>query len=338
MNRCIELAALGVGQVSPNPMVGSVIVIDDKIVSEGFHARVGQSHAEVHAIGKVKGFLPLNLATLYVNLEPCTHLGKTPPCVDAIIDAKIRRVVVGMIDPSDKIAGRGVASLREKGIEVVVGVLKAECEELNRRFITFHNKKRPYIILKWAQTSDGFLARSDGTSKWISGEESRRLVHQWRTEEDAILVGTTTAVVDNPQLTVRHVKGRSPLRSVIDRSLKVPSSHNVYDSKAQTIIFTTRAATISKQVEHLAIDFNGNVVDQVLKVLYERNILSLIVEGGANTLSTFINQELWDEARIFTAPQSFGSGLKAPAIGNRLLSEVDVEADKLKIFHRESHA
>jgi diaminohydroxyphosphoribosylaminopyrimidine deaminase/5-amino-6-(5-phosphoribosylamino)uracil reductase len=337
MNRCLELAVLGVGQVSPNPMVGSVIVVDGKIIAEGYHARFGQAHAEVHAISKVKDVLPLNQSTLYVNLEPCTHLGKTPPCVDAIVAARIPKVVVGMIDPSDKVAGRGVAALREKGIDVTVGVLEAECLELNRRFVTYHAKKRPYIILKWAQTADGFLARSDGTSKWISGEESRKLVHQWRTEEDAILVGTTTAVLDNPQLTVRHVKGRSPLRSVIDRSLKVPRSHNVYDAKAQTIIFTSKPATISEQVEHVAIDFNGDVVGQILQILYERNILSLIVEGGANTLMSFIDRNLWDEARVFTAPHNFESGLKAPLIDRHLLREEDVEVDRLKIF-RESHA
>jgi len=336
MQRCLELAAQGAGHVSPNPMVGSVIVVDDKIIAEGYHERAGQAHAEVNAMAQVTDKNLLQRATLYVNLEPCSHSGKkTPPCVDAIIAAKIPRVVVGMIDPNDKVSGRGIAKLQESGIQATVGILETNCLDLNRRFISFHSTRLPYIILKWAQTSDGFIAHSDGTSKWISGPESRKLVHQWRADEDAILVGKQTALLDNPHLTVRHVKGHSPLRIIIDRLLEVPKSHFVYDNEAPTIIFNSEVDSSQGDTSLAKINFNANVPHQILEELFKRNVLSVIIEGGAFTLSSFLRQGLWNEARIFTSLERFGEGIKAPAINGSVVETRQIQSDQLQIIRKE---
>src|ERR1700712_465065 len=233
MQRCLELATLGLGAVSPNPMVGAVVVLDDKIIGEGYHQKYGEAHAEVNAINQVISRFPnsadlLKQATIYVSLEPCAHYGKTPPCADLIIKHQIPKVVVGCRDPFEQVNGKGIEKLQAAGVEVVLGILEAECKWLNRRFFTRIQKHRPYIILKWAQTADGFFAPADGTQLWITGQESRKLVHQWRGEEDAILVGTNTVAIDNPQLNVRYGSGKLPKRIVIDRELKLNKSLNIF--------------------------------------------------------------------------------------------------------------
>ena len=314
MNRCLELARQGEGLTVPNPMVGSVIVSEGKIIGEGFHREFGGPHAEVHAINSVKNKSLLERSTLYVNLEPCAHYGKTPPCSELIISCRIPHVVIGTTDPFAKVSGRGIEILKNAGIEVTVGVLERECLELNRRFFTFHNKKRPYIILKWAQTLDGFID-SDRTSDkptWISNELSRMLVHRQRTEEAAILIGTNTAIMDNPSLTVRAWSGRQPLRMAIDRQNRMPDILTLKDGKIPTIIFTESDIESRHNLEFVRLNFNSHIPKQILGFLYSRTIQSVIVEGGRQLLQSFIDDNLWDEAFIYTGTCRFGRGVKAP--------------------------
>jgi diaminohydroxyphosphoribosylaminopyrimidine deaminase / 5-amino-6-(5-phosphoribosylamino)uracil reductase len=319
MRRCLEIAGLGAGQVAPNPMVGCVIVHNDRIIGEGYHAQYGGPHAEVNAIRSVKRRELLTESTLYVNLEPCAHHGKTPPCADLIVEQKIPRVIIGTSDPFSEVSGKGIEILQRGGVQVEVEILNEDCRWLNRRFFTFHEKKRPYIILKWAQTLDGYidLIRDAGQSaqpNWISNSLARTLVHKTRTEEASILVGTNTVLKDNPSLTARDWAGQSPVRLVIDRENRLPKHLNVFDGSVRTLIFTHLQVNQLTGPECCRIDFEREVPGQILKELYERRILSVIIEGGAFTLQQFIDTGLWDEAHIYSGSKMFFGGIKAPII------------------------
>lgn len=340
MARCIELARLGAGEVAPNPMVGAVIVHGDVIIGEGFHRQYGGPHAEVNAINSVKDKSLLNESTIYVSLEPCAHFGKTPPCSDLIISHQIPHVVIGCVDPFAQVAGKGIARMVQAGIRVEVGILEKECLELNRRFFTFHQQKRPYVILKWAQTLDGFLDidRSQpefGQPTWISNELSRRLVHRQRTEEAAILIGTNTAFKDNPSLTVREWSGRQPLRLVIDRQNRLPATLHLKDGEVQTLIFTEHVSADQQNLEFVPLNFSQNILPQLLDVLFAREIQSVIVEGGRQLLQSFIDQDLWDEAHVYIGNTWFGRGVQAPNL-SRLPSENEMLHDtRLQVFYRQ---
>lgn len=327
MRRALEIALAGMGNVAPNPMVGAVIARENRILSEGFHANYGESHAERIAIenAKKKG-IDLKGSTLYVTLEPCAHKGKTPPCTEAIIEAGISRVCVATTDPNPQVAGKGIEILKNAGIAVELGLLEEEAKHINRRFFTFHTKKRPYIILKWAQTLDGFIdsnRQENEPPEWITNNECRRLVHKWRTQEMAILVGTNTAAKDNPQLNVRFWHGRNPLRVVLDRTLRVPPESNIFDGSSPTLIVagknqgaTTRADAVKSipNLELLLVDFMKGGERMLLQELYSKNITSLIVEGGTLLLNNFLKRDLWDEARIFFGNRLFKRGVQAPQI------------------------
>jgi diaminohydroxyphosphoribosylaminopyrimidine deaminase / 5-amino-6-(5-phosphoribosylamino)uracil reductase len=312
MHRCLELAAKGLGQTAPNPLVGSVIVHNEVIIGEGYHHKFGEAHAEVNAIASVKDQSLLSESTLYVNLEPCSHFGKTPPCADLIISKQIKRVVIGMQDPFAKVNGEGIKKLREAGIDVIVDVLKEECEELNKRFITFHTENRPYIILKWAQSFDGYMGR-EGENVRISNEESRMLNFQWRTEEDAVLVGSGTVIIDNPQLNVRDYPGRNPARIILDRSGRLSENLNIFDGSSRTIIVTTDKIKQYKNAEVIKVNAE-TFIEDTLKNLHQLQIQSVIVEGGKNILDLFIKHDLWDEARVFVGNNELYNGIPAPII------------------------
>jgi len=338
MRRCLELAELGIGTVSPNPMVGAVIILNGKVIGEGYHQKYGEAHAEVNAVNQVISKFDnyaelLKQATIYVSLEPCAHYGKTPPCADLIIKYQIPKVVVGCRDPFDQVNGKGIEKLQAAGVEILLGVLEAECKWLNRRFFTRIQKHRPYIILKWAQTADGFFAPANGSQFWITGTESRKLVHQWRGEEDAILVGTKTVTADNPQLNVRYGEGKSPKRVVIDRKLKLNKNLNIFDQSVDTLIFNEIETRIDGKNKYIALEDFGRYVPQyILYQLYMQDIQSVIIEGGAHTLNTFIEAGLWDEARIFTGTPNLNEGIKAPRINGIIEEEVLSETDRLTIL------
>jgi diaminohydroxyphosphoribosylaminopyrimidine deaminase/5-amino-6-(5-phosphoribosylamino)uracil reductase len=338
MQRCLDLARLGSGYVSPNPMVGSVIVCDQKIIGEGYHISYGGPHAEVNAINQVfesheNARDLLKRSTIYVNLEPCSHFGKTPPCADLIISNGIPRVVIGCRDPFDQINGKGIERLKNAGIDVIEGIMAEECIDINKRFITRIQNQRPYIILKWAQTNNGFFAPSDGSQKWISSQHSKQLVHRWRTEEDAVLVGKNTALTDNPQLNSREWSGRNPIRIVIDRRLELPKDLHVFDQSQDTIIFNEQKTDLVDRIKYLELEDFDNLLPQLIAYqLYLMDIQSLIVEGGAQTLNLFINAGLWDEARVFTATDNWNSGILAPKITGKLGEEVNIGTDLLNIW------
>jgi len=324
IKRCIQIAKNGLGNTRPNPMVGSVIVYDNKIIGEGFTSPFGENHAEVNAIHSVSNKDLLKEATLYVTLEPCSHFGKTPPCSDLIIKHNIPNVVIGCLDDNREVAGKGIQKLKDAGCKVTVGVLQDACKNHHKRFFTFHNKKRPYIILKWAETNDGFIApetKNEQKPVWITNLFSRQLVHKWRAEEQAILVGTNTVINDNPSLTTRDWTGNNPIRIVIDKNKKLSKKQLIFNTKAETIL-------ISKN----NIDFSENVAKQICNLLFEKNINSVIIEGGAKTLQTFINENCWDEARVFIGTATFKKGVKAPEFQGKLISEKHIITDNLKIY------
>ncbi len=332
MQRAMQLAMNGLGKVSPNPMVGCVIEHNGKIIGEGWHQQFGGPHAEVNALREVKDESMLPNSTLYVTLEPCSHFGKTPPCADLIIDKKVGRVVVANGDPNPKVAGKGIQKLREAGIEVVEDILFVEGRYLNRRFFTQMEKDRPYIILKWAQTADGYIAHPNGSSKWISNEISRSLVHKWRTEEDAVLVGTQTALLDNPQLTVRDWKGRNPKRIVIDQNLRLPSDLHLFDQSVETLIYTLQEP-FSEENKHFIKLPTPFAIEEMLQDLLNRHIQSIIVEGGSRTLDAFIQKDLWDEARVFTAAHPFKAGIAGPQLPVYLIKDtMQIENDTLHFY------
>lgn len=321
IKRCIQLAYNGLGTTYPNPLVGCVIVHDGKIIGEGWHQKAGEPHAEVRAIASVKDKSLLAESTLYVSLEPCSHYGKTPPCADLIIAHRIPHVVIGTTDPFAKVAGRGIEKLRAAGCEVTVGVMEKECRELNKRFFTFHEKKRPYIFLKWAETADGFIAPAHKDTLapvWITDVYTRQEVHKMRSEEQAILVGVGTVLADNPSLDTRDWYGKNPLRVIIDPHLHSPKEFKVWNDLQPTLFITNKEKVSDKnygvQTEIIGIDFTHNVPQQICDLLYQRNIQSLIVEGGAYTLQQFINAGLYDEMRIYKSEVTFGEGVKAPQI------------------------
>ncbi|MCR5713965.1 MAG: bifunctional diaminohydroxyphosphoribosylaminopyrimidine deaminase/5-amino-6-(5-phosphoribosylamino)uracil reductase RibD [Bacteroidales bacterium] len=337
MRRCIALAGNGRGRTAPNPMVGCVVVCDGNIIGEGYHRAYGGPHAEVNALDSVRDPSLLPHATLYVSLEPCAHYGKTPPCADRIVASRIPRVVIGSPDPNPKVSGRGVARLRAAGCQVTEGVLRTACDALNRSFLCYHLKHRPYIILKWAMSADGFIdaPRPEGTPvgpRWITGTEERALVHAWRAGCQAIMVGTRTALADDPSLTARDVPAASdtpmpvptcyphPLRIVLDRSLRLPSGLHLFDGAAPTWVLSERPATDGWRIgrpetELRKMSFDGNVwLSQLMEALYDRQIQSLMVEGGRQLLQTFIDADLWDEARVFSGKTSFGGGVPAPVM------------------------
>jgi len=332
MQRCFELAQQGLGSVAPNPMVGSVIVHEEKIIGEGYHQKFGAPHAEVNAINSVTNNELLKSSTLYVNLEPCSHHGKTPPCADLIIEKQIPKVVICNTDPNPLVAGNGIEKLNNAGIEVVTGVLEKEGLELNKRFFTFHTKHRPYIILKWAQSSDGFFTKGNDKQYWITGELAKKIVHRWRSEEQAILVGGNTSLVDNPQLNNRYFdKEKQPARIVIDKDLTLPETLNVFDNGIKTIVFNAVTEKSEDSITYVKIPFQ-NLPDEICKALYKLNIQSVIIEGGAKTLQLFINNNLWDEARIFTGNVKFENGIYAPAIDGIFISNDKIGDDSLTFF------
>ncbi|MDX1720703.1 MAG: bifunctional diaminohydroxyphosphoribosylaminopyrimidine deaminase/5-amino-6-(5-phosphoribosylamino)uracil reductase RibD, partial [Salegentibacter mishustinae] len=322
IKRCIELAKNGLGATYPNPLVGSVIVHRDSIIGEGWHQKAGAPHAEVNAVNSVKDESLLKKSTIYVSLEPCSHFGKTPPCSDLIIAKGIKKVVIGTVDPFAEVAGRGIKKLMEAGCEVQVGVLEQECQDLNKRFFTFHQKKRPYIILKWAQTADGFIAPKIQEKRepvWITNQYSKQLVHKWRSEEQSILVGTNTAIADNPKLNTRLWKGENPVRVVIDKDLKIPQESALFDGTIKTIVLTeNEKKSDNNNLAFEKLDFQQDLPNQICEVLYRHNLQSVIIEGGAKTLQTFIDTDLWDEARVFTGISEFHKGIKAPEFSGKM--------------------
>jgi len=337
MMRCIELARLGMGHVSLNPLVGCVIVHRNKIIGEGYHRQYGGPHAEVNAINEVTDHQLLKESTLYVSLEPCAHYGLTPPCSDLIVSKQIPRVIIGTSDPFTEVAGRGIEKLRNAGIEVETGILENECRELNKRFFTYHEKKRPYIILKWAQTADGYIdterdEKDFGTPTWITGGNALVMVHKIRSEEDAILVGTNTAQRDNPSLTVRHWSGRNPVRAVIDKKLRLSRSLNLFDSQSETLIFNYEKDGKDALNIWVKVDSHVEMVPQILDAMYEKKILSVIVEGGKQLLDAIIKMNYWDEMHVFTGSKFFVHGIKAPHVSGKLTAEEWFDTDNLKIF------
>lgn len=355
IKRCLEIAKNGLGSTAPNPMVGCVIVHNNQIIGEGYTSAYGSHHAEVNAINSVDNKNLLKDATLYVTLEPCSHFGKTPPCSDLIIKHQIANVVIGCMDDNPEVSGKGIAKLRASGCTVTIGVLEAECKQHHKRFFTFHNKKRPFIILKWAETSDGFIAPLEKNEKkpvWITNTYSRQLVHKWRAEEQAILVGTNTVLEDNPSLTVRDWTGIDPIKVIIDRDLKLSKDHAIFDSEEDTLIFFEDNDTLEKPFKtetgwtvyppstkfgggsYINLDWSkkNEIAHQICNALYKNDINSIIIEGGAQTLQTFINENLWDEARVFKGASTFNDGLKAPKFSGQLISEEKIIEDTLHIY------
>lgn len=346
MHRCLELARLGAGRVAPNPMVGSVLVYVDprtgveRIIGEGYHELYGEKHAEANCIASVKeADRPLiGGSTIYVSLEPCAHFGKQPPCADLIIEKKIPRVVAGCRDPFPEVDGRGIEKLRAAGVEVTLGVLEAECRELNKRFFTFHTRHRPFIVLKWAQSADGKIAGVAGAGRvLISNEYSNRLVHKWRSEEAAILVGTRTALLDDPALTVRLWNGANPIRLVIDKELRLPASLRVFDGTTRTIVFNLLKHEDGGMVEYYRISADGSFVDQICAALTRLNIQSVLVEGGGRLLGNLIAEGMWDEARVIVnRGLAIGEGMAAPVLTEEKPDRVELlEGDEVRYYRHE---
>ncbi len=337
MQRCLELAQMGQEHAAPNPMVGSVIVHHGSIIGEGYHRKCGEAHAEVNAIAAVRNPELLQESTLYVNLEPCAHQGRTPACSLLIKQKRIKRVVIGCVDSFAKVAGKGIEILRSYGCDVQVGVLEKESRELNRRFFTFHEKKRPYVILKWAQTMDGLIDKMRTPDMpiepiWITNEHARVAVHKMRAEEPAIMIGTNTAIKDNPKLTLRDWSGKHPLRIVLDRLLRIQSTAGILDKSVPTLVFTASENKKDGLLEYVNIDFEQNVLTQVLDELYRRDILSVIIEGGSELLNSFLLQNIWDEARIFVGESFFGNGIAAPRIRKHLINKESYGDSSLFIY------
>ena len=337
MQRCLQLAKLGAGTVAPNPMVGAVLVYNNQIIGEGYHQQYGQAHAEVNCINSVKqsdkAFI--KNSTLYVSLEPCAHFGKTPPCVDLIITSRIPTVVIGCRDSFEQVNGKGIKKLQHAGITVITGVLQQRALDVNKHFFTFHNKKRPYLILKWAQTNDGFIAKKDFTAIKISNALSNRLVHRWRSEAPAILVGYNTALQDNPSLTNRYWSGNNPIRLVIDRQLQLPVSVKLFDGMVKTIVFNQLKQQQENNIRFHQLAAEQNLLPTLLTALYQLNIQSVLVEGGALLLQSFIDQGYWDEARIITNQTlQTGDGIAAPHLKNsQHSSSFYLNNDRISIYH-----
>ncbi|GEQ86663.1 riboflavin biosynthesis protein RibD [Patiriisocius marinistellae] len=348
MSRCIQLAKNGLGTTYPNPLVGSVIVHNNIVIGEGWHYKAGSPHAEVNAINATEMRFAsetsrLNTifseATIYVSLEPCSHYGKTPPCADLIIEKGIKKVVIGSTDPNPKVAGRGIKKLIEAGCEVILGILENECDTLNKRFFTFQNKKRPFIILKWAETTDGFIAplsREEKAPVWITNKQSRQFTHKMRTEEQAILVGTTTVLKDNPSLTARDWEGNSPVRVVIDKNLKILTTASIYDEKVKTIILTEVTKENNGNLFFEALKISEDIPNQICKTLYKHSIQSVIIEGGTRTIQAFIDTNLWDEAFVFKGNSTFKKGVQSPVLKGKTIEKTLIKGDELIYFKNQS--
>lgn len=335
MARCLELAKKGIGFTRPNPSVGAVVVCENKIIGEGYTSSCGGNHAEVNAIQSVKNEKLLKKATLYVTLEPCSHHGKTPPCSDLIITKGIKHVVIGCIDSNSLVAGKGIKKLKNAGCKVELGILEEECKHHHRRFFTFHTKKRPFIILKWAETQDGFIAPAYKDSQapiWITNKFSRQIVHQKRAEEHAILVGFNTVLQDNPRLTTREFSGNNPIRIVVDKNLELSKKLHVFDDQSNTIVVNSKVTTRNQNIYYEKINFKNSLVQELCDLLYKREIQSVIIEGGTKTLQTFIDSGIWDEATIFIGQKAFKSGVKSPTFKGKLIAEENIMRDSLKMY------
>jgi diaminohydroxyphosphoribosylaminopyrimidine deaminase/5-amino-6-(5-phosphoribosylamino)uracil reductase len=336
MRRCIYLAKLGGSYVFPNPLVGCIIVKNNKIIGEGYHKMVGEAHAEVNAVESVSDKSELEGSTVYVSLEPCSHFGKTPPCADLLIQLKVKEVVIGCVDSNPKVSGKGIEKLKRSGIKVIEGVLEDECKKLNKRFFTFHEKQRPYVILKWAQTIDGYLDRSRQNNEqginWISAPETKALVHKWRSQEHAILVGRNTILYDNPSLTVREFHGKNPTRIIVDSQLQLKNDMNVFSKDAPTIIFNRIKNHVNNNVEWVKISETSTA--NILSELYQRGIQSVFVEGGSRTLQYFIVDNVWDEARVIVGNKHFHNGVKAPVISKVPSSSQQFGDDLIYYYQR----
>lgn len=352
MQRCLQLAALAGGDVAPNPAVGSVLVYEERIIGEGYHKEYGKAHAEVVCLASVKEddrhLIPHS--TLYVSLEPCAHFGKTPPCADLVIANKIKKVVVGCRDPFKEVAGKGLEKLKAAGVEVELGIMEQECKSLNRRFFTLHTLHRPYVILKWAQTGDGKIAGEDFSRVHISNAYTNRLVHKWRSEEMAIVVGTNTALFDDPELTTRHWPGRNPIRIVVDMNLRLPSSLKLFNGQIPTLVFNKLQHTLPAEklnesrigetgVSYYQVTEDVSLVHQMLNGLTQLGVQSILVEGGTQLLQSFIDEELWDEARVITNEHLYiGKGLPAPRLtGGRLVDAQNFSSDTVRCFSKLSY-
>ena len=355
MRRCLQLARLGAGHVAPNPMVGAVLVHEGLIIGEGYHQKYGEAHAEVNCLADAKKRLSSQSpqavqdifaqSTLYVSLEPCAHFGKTPPCADLVIQHKIPKIIIGCRDPFEQVNGRGIEKLQAAGIEVAVGILEQNCKEINKRFFTFQIQHRPYIILKWAQTSDGQIGSLNNERLMISNEFTNRLVHQWRSEEAGILIGTNTALKDDPELTNRLWKGVSPLRLVLDNNLRLPDSLKIFNDKATTIIFNKQKTTVgddellfqqgNKNIYYYQLPENEDLITALVKSFYQLKIQSVLVEGGAQLLQSFINSGIWDEARVITnITLTCQNGLRGPVLQSAgFTEEVSIESDRISIYY-----
>ena len=324
MNRCIELARKGKGHVAPNPLVGAVIVHNGKVIGEGHHEKYGQAHAEVNAVNSVKDQSLLSEATIYVSLEPCAHFGKTPPCADLLTHHNFSRVVVGCTDTFDQVSGKGIEKLQNAGIDITIGVLEKECRALNKHFFTFHEKKRPFVFLKWAETTNGLIDNqnfnSDGEVTWISVPEVKSRVHKWRSEHMAILVGRKTVEADNPSLTVREVSGTNPIRVIIDSQAQLTSDYAVFNNEANTIVLNTKKSENLDGVEYIQLDAINP--ETLLNTLYEKGIQSVFIEGGTATLQSFIDVNLWDEACTIVGQGAFEEGTKAPQLAGTHTKEL----------------
>lgn len=345
INRCIELAKNGLGLTYPNPMVGAVIVYNDKIIGEGWHQKAGEPHAEVNAINAVKNKELLKESTIYVCLEPCSHYGKTPPCSELIVKYKIPTVVIGALDTNTLVSGKGVAYLKKNGCNVIVGVLERECLNLNKRFYTFHNKKRPFIVLKWATSSDGFFdinrnisSMDEAKPTWITNKYSRQIVHQLRALEQAILVGTETILKDNPSLDVRDFSGNNPTRIVLDKSLRIPLEYKIFNGDINTLLITDNKSVLKNEYTLIPglkvekIDFSKNIVMQLIDVLYNNEILSVMIEGGKQVLESFIAADLWDEAYIFKGNTTLKEGIKSPELNSSLWESKLLMGDTMSMY------
>ena len=339
MRRCIELAKMGAGNVAPNPMVGAVLVFNNRIIGEGYHEKYGEAHAEVNCLNNV-AYADRHLiskSTLYVSLEPCSHFGKTPPCVDLIIKNKIGHIVIGCTDSFEKVNGTGIKKLIANAVKLETGILKDECIHLNKRFFTYHRKKRPYIILKWAQTNDGFIAAENGKPVKISNNYTNKLSHKWRAEEAAILVGTNTVINDNPHLTVKNWYGKNPVRLIVDINLKINNTANIFNAEADTIVFNCKKSEQIGNVLFHKIDINNNIMEGILEYLFTNNIISCIIEGGTKTLQSFIDIGFWDEARIITNTSlNIEKGIKAPILSNAVSNKtIEILSDRINFFTKQ---
>jgi diaminohydroxyphosphoribosylaminopyrimidine deaminase/5-amino-6-(5-phosphoribosylamino)uracil reductase len=333
MTRCLELARHGTGRVAPNPLVGAVIVLEDKILGEGYHQAYGGPHAEVNAIASVRDKSLLSKCTIYVSLEPCAHHGKTPPCADLLAKHSFNRAVIGCTDSFSEVSGKGIERLKSAGIDVTLGVLESKCREINRHFFTFHEKKRPYILLKWAQTPNNLIDNSEGSSgtvSWITAPETQVKVHGWRSQHQAILVGKNTVTEDNPSLTVRAVEGKNPIRIILDSNLSLDTSVTAMNNEAPTIVFNQVKSVVLETIKFIKVEKMN--VQSILDAIYEEGIQSVLVEGGSATIQSFIDTGLWDETRIITGQQKFISGTSAPTLSGEIYKQEVFFKDQINYY------